>query len=290
MLSRLKERFSQIHAEIIRHEGMLPVEFVQSLLVEFDATEDQLLNAILPFVGESSFCPISHFKVSAIAIGMTGNWYTGANQEYQTLPLSLTVHAEQAAVAMAHVHGETGITKIAASKNPCGFCRQFLNEITDSGELDVLLPDGSLNKLSQLLPYAFGPAELGVRGGLLSSSSQQLTSDANDALEVAAFHAASRSYSPYAKSCAGVALATKDGRIFQGSYLENAAFNPGLQALQAAFVHLLQSGAQFADVTESVLVQHQGAVNHAALTEIMMEAICPQARLRVYKIGFTSSK
>lgn len=284
MLSRLNERFSQIHTTITQHGGMLPVEFVQSLLMEFDVTEDQLLSAMLSFVSESSLCPISHFKVGAIAVGMTGNWYAGANHEYQTLPLALTVHAEQAAVAMAHVHGETGITKIAASKNPCGFCRQFLNEISNASELNVLLPDGCLSKLSQLLPYAFGPAELGVRGGLLSTSSPQLTSHANDAVEEAALHAASRSYSPYAKSHAGVALAAKDGRIFQGSYLENAAFNPGLQALQAAFVHLVQSGAQFADVTEAVLVQHHGAVNHQALTEMVLRVMCPQVKLRVIMI------
>ncbi len=55
-----------------------------------------------------------------------------------------------------------------------------------------------------------------------------------DALSQAAIAAANRSHMPYSKSPSGVALECKDGRIFSGSYAENAAFNPTLPPLQGS--------------------------------------------------------
>ncbi|STM38216.1 cytidine deaminase [Escherichia coli] len=59
-----------------------------------------------------------------------------------------------------------------------------------------------------------------------------------DALSQAAIAAANRSHMPYSKSPSGVALECKDGRIFSGSYAENAAFNPTLPPLQGALILL----------------------------------------------------
>lgn len=50
----------------------------------------------------------------------------------------------------------------------------------------------------------------------------------------AAFAAAAGAYSPYRQTPAGVALASGQG-IHSGGIVENAAFNPTLQPLQAAF-------------------------------------------------------
>ena len=48
---------------------------------------------------------------------------------------------------------------------PCGRCRQILNEIAQIGETDPVIwcdgADGVLEtRLSELLPHAFGPANL----------------------------------------------------------------------------------------------------------------------------------
>jgi cytidine deaminase len=276
-------QFTEIKKQIIQHGGFLPVTTVQQLLSDFACTSDDLVQTLLPLAAEFSVHPISKFKVGAISVGDSGNLYFGANQEFAGVPISQVVHAEQAAIACAHLHGETGITMIAASERPCGHCRQFLYELADAHQLTVMLPNGHLIKLSTLLPDAFGPAQLGVTGGLLSASQPlQLTSANNDALVQQALAAASRSYAPYSKSQCGVALSTKDGKIFHGSYLENAAFNPTLPALQSALVHLMQSGARYEDVRDVVLVQaNDGAVDHAKATELLLQAVCPAASLRV---------
>lgn len=41
-----------------------------------------------------------------------------------------TVHAEQSSIADAWMNGEEGIDLIAVTAAPCGYCRQFLNELT----------------------------------------------------------------------------------------------------------------------------------------------------------------
>lgn len=272
---------------LTQHGGFFPVTVVQQLLTELDLTIDQLLVALLPVVREAAVAPISHFKVGAIVVGATGNLYAGVNQEYYSAPLNQAIHAEQAAIAMAHVCGETDIVKIMASEKPCGHCRQFLNELANASQLEVLLPDGKSLLLTSLLPHAFGPEALGEQGGLLSEAELTLTcADAQSDVELKALHAANKSYSPYAKSYSGLALKTRDGKIYSGSYLENAVFNPSLPALQAAFVHLVQSGAAFADVQEAVLVQVSGAaVDHAAMTVMLLKVMCPQVKLRVLTAG-----
>lgn len=278
-------QFPRIRQQIAEHGGYLPVTFVQSLLSECDFTIDQLLQAMIPLVRTTAVAPISHFHAAAIVLGASGNLYIGANQEYLSAPLSFAVHAEQAAMVMAHLHGETAIIKMVASDKPCGHCRQFINEIEDAHQLDILMPDQSTIKLAHLLPHAFGPRNLGVRGGMLSSEPQslQLAQATQHELVASALQAANQSYSPYAKAYSGVALRVKDGRIFKGSYLENAAFNPSLPALQAAFIHLIQSGASFDEVTEVVLVQaEQGAVNHVGMAELTLATVCPQLALQVY--------
>lgn len=285
----LSPRLPQIHKMISDHGGYLPVTEVAKLLAEFDITIDQLILALLKMVSDTAVIPISHFKVGAIAVGATGNIYVGANQEYSSLPLNFAVHAEQAAVTMAHLHGETGITLLAANVEPCGHCRQFLNELIAANELDVMLPKGECLKLPRLLPHSFGPRDLGEHNGLLSPQHHDLQLSSADEITQLALHAANKSYSPYAKSYCGAALRMSDGKMFSGSYLENAAFNPGLPALLAAFVHLIQSGARFADVTDAVLVQVKGGiVNHAPMTEMTLNAVCPQVKLQVYETEASS--
>lgn len=284
MQSVLAAHFARIKSLLIQHGGFLPVQDVQAILQEFDLTEDQLLQALLPLVKTFSVAPFSQFHVGAIAVGATGNFYVGANMELKTLPLTQAVHAEQSAIVMAHAHGETEITKLTSSENPCGFCRQFLYELATAHKLIMLLPDGSLTKLPHLLPHAFGAKDLGVQVDLLADKQRalQLAEVATEQLTVTALRAANHSYSPYTKSYAGVALRTKDNKIFHGSYLENAAFNPSLSPLQAAFVHLTQSGVSFADVVEAALVQvKDSAVDHRLFTASTLKAMCPQARVTI---------
>lgn len=217
---------------------------------------DDLLT-LLPQAAAFARPPISNFRVGAIARGTSGKLYFGTNLEFAGEALSFTVHAEQSAVVNAWMSGETGIDVVATSAAPCGYCRQFLNELVTARELLVVMPAES-RSLSELLPSSFGPRDLGIDGGLLQPENHGLglaeADDDTDDLAQAALQAANRSYAPYSKSFAGVAVRTKDGRLFSGAYAENAAFNPSLSPLQAALSQLNLGGAAWDDIAEAVLV------------------------------------
>jgi cytidine deaminase len=56
--------------------------------------------------------PLSSYRVGAVAIGASGALYCGANLEFPPLPINGdTVHAEQAAAALAFVRGEKRLVR-----------------------------------------------------------------------------------------------------------------------------------------------------------------------------------
>jgi len=56
------------------------------------------------------------------------------------------------------------IVKIAITHAPCGHCRQFMNELRDAKDIQILLPGMAAMRLEELLPKAFGPLDLEVPG------------------------------------------------------------------------------------------------------------------------------
>ncbi len=214
--------------------------------------------------------PVSNFKVGSVARGTSGKTYLGTNVEFAGEALSFTVHAEQAAVVNAWMNGETGIDVVATSAAPCGYCRQFLNELVTASDLTIVMP-GEERRLSELLPGSFGPRDLGVTSGLLAPVANGLTIDEEDDLARAALAAANMSYAPYSRSFAGVALRTHAGAILSGAYAENAAFNPSLSPLEAALSQLNMSGGVWSDIAEVVLVQ--AGTMHTSATRTVLSAV-----------------
>lgn len=235
------------------------------------------LMTLLPQAAAFAKPPVSNFKVGAIAQGKSGKLYFGANLEFAGEALSFTVHAEQAAVVNAWMGGETGIEVVATSAAPCGYCRQFLNELVNASELVIVMP-GEERKLSDLLPHSFGPRDLGVTSGLLAPAANGLTIDESDDVAQAALAAANISYAPYSKAYAGVALRTNGGEIVAAPYAENAAFNPSLSPLEAALSQLNMRGGVWSDIAEAVLVQADAM--HTSATRTVLGAI-GNAPLRV---------
>lgn len=211
--------------------------------------------------------PVSNFRVGAFARGASGKVYLGANVEFAGEALSFTVHAEQSAVMNAWMSGERALDAVGTSAAPCGYCRQFLNEI--AGELTIVMP-GQSRRLSELLPSSFGPRDLGIDGGLLEARHHRLRIDDGDEAALAALAAANMSYAPYSKSYAGVALRTHDGTIVSGAYAENAAFNPSLSPLQAALSQLNLRGFAWDAIAEVVLVRVDGM--HDSATRVVLAA------------------
>ncbi len=203
--------------------------------------------------------PISNFLVGAVGRGASGRLYPGFNMEWKGLGLQHTVHAEQAVLALAHAAGETALLEIEITHAPCGHCRQFLREL--AAPLTIVLPHGRFS-LDELLPYSFGPDDLGVSGGMLSDTTVLTGSGAELARAAAA-----KSWAPYSGMKAGVAVRCAE-QWFGGSYLENAAFNPSLNPAQYALI--LARAAGFTEVDESIFYGDEGlyGASLAVLPEI----------------------
>lgn len=122
-----------------------------------------------------AYAPYSHFHVGA-ALGFSdGSVVTGANVENASY--GLTLCAETVAVSKAMSGGARGgLISIAViggvegkpgpAVTPCGRCRQVLNELAQLGGTDPLVWCAGTGevlelRLSELLPHAFGPANLG---------------------------------------------------------------------------------------------------------------------------------
>ncbi len=152
--------------------------------------------ALLPLAAACSVAPISKFYVGAIACGLSGTWYFGANMEFAGQGLFHSVHAEQSAISNAWLGGETGISEITVNYTPCGHCRQFMNELSTAKILKVSLPD-DLSALQSFLPHSFGPADLDITDALMSPQDHaELTLESEDPLWQSALAAARQSYAP----------------------------------------------------------------------------------------------
>ncbi|HEX3466619.1 MAG TPA: cytidine deaminase [Candidatus Elarobacter sp.] len=231
-----------------------------------------LMLSLLPWAAGYADPPISRFFVGAIALGASGALYAGGNLEFPGMPLSASVHAEQSAVANAWLNDERELRAIAVTATPCGHCRQFLNELSGASRLAVLVRDTPRTTLGELLPSAFGPADLDVPVGLLDGVVTPLAAkiDAGDVLGRAALGAAEASHAPYSHAYAGVALQTADGTIVTGRYAESAAYNPSLPALQCALVELALRRIDRTTITAAVLVEASAASSQRAAVEALL--------------------
>lgn len=266
--------------------GQISAGAVKELLAIENMTSDDLMLSLLPVARTFSRPPLSNYLVGAVLEGISGSLYLGANIEIPRQSLGLAVHGEQAAVANAYAHNETGVKAIAVTAAPCGHCRQFLNELSPAADLRVLRRDAPSTLLSTLLPVAFGPKDLGFTNGALPVKENMLalSTHTSNAQVILALNAARKAYSPYTSSPSGVSLRTGDGRLFNGSYIENAAFNPSLPPLQASLAGLFAAGQEASDISTVVLVELEGAhISQQTGTRATLSALAPLAHLELFK-------
>ncbi|MEC5341020.1 cytidine deaminase [Brenneria populi] len=241
-------------------------------VARFDTRE--LAFALLPLAAACALTPISHFQVGAIAQGVSGNFYFGANMEFGAAQLQQTVHAEQSAVAHAWLRNEQALRSITVNYTPCGHCRQFMNELNAGPALRIQLPGRQPAPLSHYLPDAFGPADLNIGARLMDEINHAYTLPDGDPLTRAALDAANHSYAPYSQAVSGVALETLGGDIYTGRYAENAAFNPSLPPLQAALNLMNLTGERLTEIGRAVIVERRNAaigqweISRLILTEL----------------------
>ncbi len=150
----------------------------------FDTEQATRLIAAARNAARHAHAPYSRFAVGAAVLLEDGSIVTGANVENASYGLSLC--AETVAIASASAQGRlrevvaigviggamdadgraTGIAPVS----PCGRCRQVINEAAQLGGRDLPVHCGAAEgdairsySLSDLLPDAFGPADLGIR-------------------------------------------------------------------------------------------------------------------------------
>jgi cytidine deaminase len=223
---------------------------------------------------------LTNFRVGAVVRGVSGSLYLGGNIEFPGASLSQTVHAEQAALSNAFMRDEPGIEAIAVTKPPCGHCRQFLYEFAEGRDIEVFLPGQPAMTLSALLPRPFGPRDLDVTGGPLSRD--KIAIQNVEGVAQAARYAAANAHAPYSNSPSGVAIRSRRGNVYRGSYIENAAFNPSLPPLQVALAAMAVANEDFSDIAEVVLAEAaNNSISQLSATKLLLAVVAPRAEFRL---------
>ena len=118
--------------------------------------KDKLINEALE-AQKNAYAPYSKFKVGAAILTETGNVYTGCNVENASLGASICAERNAATTAIAQ-EGKVRFKAIAIASTsedpapPCGICRQFLSEFTDT-EAPVYLVSAKSGKTKE---FSFG--------------------------------------------------------------------------------------------------------------------------------------
>ena len=234
-----------------------------------------------------SIAPISGFYVGAIAVGKSGKLYLGANMEFQGVPLSASLHAEQSAILNAWMHEEREVVTMHVSETPCGHCRQFMRELSNSSSLEIHCK-GQTFQIEDLLPGAFG--ENRKKGhGLLDSAATKLESIKTklDTRSQFAIDTAKRSYAPYSQSPEGFVIQCQNGHYYPGRTAESIAFNPSVSGVVVALNQRNLSSsrnvaiiactqAKLATALCSPLAQAKAIIKHiseASVDEVQMEVL-----------------
>lgn len=300
---------------------MIPAKEAAELRREHGLTEQQLLQALIEPAAALARPPISNFHVGAVGLGGSGAVYLGVNLEFPGLPLNNSVHAEQFLLSNVAWHGERALLRLAVSAAPCGHCRQLYSELACADELRISFgcPPAEYS-LAQLLPQRFGPADLltdaatplllqpqdnGVSLDSAADSTPVCGSCSRDGTAAAgtacrqhellgwaaqaALWAANEAYSPYTHCPSGAAVVDASGGVHRGSYLESAAFNPGLPPLQAALTAAVRAGLpSYAQVKAVVLAELPDTpVQHSDMARLLLRRCAPKADLHVLPLQHT---
>lgn len=237
----------------------------QELEQQLQLAPQDLLRALVVYSKPRARCEVSDFQVGAAGLTADGEVFLGVNLEYIGGSFAQTVHAEQFLVAWSRANSSSPLTTLAVSAPPCGHCRQFLREFDPLGQLSLLIASEPMLEAAALLPRAFTPRDLGVEEPFYLAPLQLEGKELAEAARLAA----AASYSPYSGMRAGAAVRAGDGRIFAGSALENAAYNPGLPPFQAALVSCHAHGVKPEEITDVVVCQGASRIDYAGQARVL---------------------
>lgn len=136
-------------------------------------TDIELVRAAIA-ARENAYAPYSHFAVGAALLCADGTVYGGCNIE--NAAYSPGNCAERTAIFRAVFDGHRDFATIAVVGGPqgqpiselcvpCGVCRQVMREFCDPATFRILMGTSDTeyieSTLEELLPYSFGPENLG---------------------------------------------------------------------------------------------------------------------------------
>lgn len=267
-------------------------------------TVSQLLPTLVKPAQNLARPPISNYHVAAVGLASDGRIFLGVNLEFPGLPLHHSVHAEQFLITNFAVHNSPRLLSLAVSAAPCGHCRQFLQELRGAADIQILITSESTQEykpLLSILPNPFGPFDLldqdmplilEQHKNKLSFPNRNLANGVlqeYESLKFAALEAANNSHAPYSGCPSGVALMDFCGKVYKGSYMESAAYNPSLGPVQAALVAFIASGGGgYKGIVAAVVVEKEGAVVRQEDTaRLLLNMVSPKCDFRVFHCSST---
>ncbi|MFS7982658.1 putative cytidine deaminase [Helianthus anomalus] len=288
----------------------------ESMAKSKNLTVPQLLPSLVQSAQSLARPPISNFHVGAVGLSSDGRIFFGGNIEFPGLPLHHSIHAEQFLITNLAAHGGgPKLLYVAVSAAPCGHCRQFLQELRGVCDTQIVITDQPQENpvykpISSILPDPFGPFDLldqntplilekhdnklsfkddnfltGKFSNLsnLSNGYSELVMKNEVMLKNKGLEAARESHAPYSGCPSGVALMDCEGKVYKGSYMESAAYNPSMMPVQAALVaYMAAGGGGYERIVAAVLVEKEGVVVRQEETaRLMLNHVSPKCELRV---------
>ena len=117
-------------------------------------------------VSNNAYCPYSNFRVGAALLTESGAVITGCNVENASYGLSICAERNaifhMVAQAKQRIKALVIYTPTPKPSAPCGACRQVIKEFGPDAMIISVCdgPDILRKTLPELLPHAFGPADL----------------------------------------------------------------------------------------------------------------------------------
>ena len=115
---------------------------------------------------ERAYAPYSNYFVGAALVTSSGKFFMGCNVESAAYPTGMC--AERVAIFKTVSEGERDFVALAVVTSnggtPCGACRQVMAEFGLDTVVLIADAQGNLKQeasVSELLPGAFGPGDLG---------------------------------------------------------------------------------------------------------------------------------
>lgn len=127
-------------------------------------------------------------------------------------------------------------------------------------------------------------SELDGNSKNLSNGFYEELEESEALLRIEALEAANKSHAPYSGCPSGVALMDPEGKVYRGSYVESAAYNPSLGPVQAALAaYIAGGGGGYERIVAAALVEREGAkVSHEDTARLLFMRVSPECEFRVY--------